>query len=1135
MLVPKKKLMKGIVFVSVFFIALPNFHSQVPSYIPTNGLLAWYPFTGNANDAWVNAHNGTVYGATLTTDRFNQPNCAYSYDGINDYISVPDNATNFRPQSLTISAWCLFNSSPIDKYFVIAKNVSGYTISESVSIAYQGSYPSCWFALIGTPVTYGPALNYPSNITTGTWYNIIYEFDDINNIQKMFINGVLTLSSTINTNPIYDTYPWTIGAQYELGILSYFWNGKIDDIGIWDRVLSPCEINQIYNLVPCGSSSMSICAGSTLAISPVNYANLTNVTYSLNPLGLINNTGTFIITPTSSQIYTTYVTGLDANNSVQTMSTLVNVSVNPQPLVSPTYTASTCSNPTSAFDLNLNFNPANPVPNYTVSWSSIPNGITNNQETNASGVAAGIYMPTVTAQGGCQVTTTININPPPTLSSFTFIPLGTNIHSITCAQPTLNISTTNTSLNYTWTNVNTGTLSGITHLFNANHLGTWTVSAKDAASECTTTHTFIITQNITPPVITSITPSLQMVTCANPSIQTVIIVASPSVNITHSIVASSGAITIINSPTALFLPAPDNYHDYIINSATGCSTHATFSVLSSAGFPTLQVTSTGTLAGQGNFTVGCNNHSLTVINIINPNTTPITGGGLEFSFLPPGSTNTVPVFGSEQSTVVSTPGTWTIVVLSTNNNCETRIPVTIVQNTVSPNRFVSVPTHILSCALPSVVLTGYSDNNVIYSWNFPPSFGNLISQTFTVNTNTQQINNSSLGNFTLTVTDINNGCENFTIVPMQQNLFAPIPKISVTNNTLTCITTTMQLSNSSKTGIPSITGFPNGGIIQAILWEAPAPQSTLSLMSSYIASTPGTYTLTVIDTNNGCLSNTVITIHDGRIYPVVNNPAPPPFVIDCAAETALLDVNMSNTFVTYTYSWTGPPSNTFAPSSIIKTPSVTALGIYTVEVTNINNGCTSTGTTSVIKGRLYGDFVPDKMSGFAPLIVTFNNTSTSSLNNNNITSVWSYGNGLSDEFVNTASSEASGYTIYKQPGTYQVILYTAKGVCKDTDTMFVIVDVPPKLEVPNVFTPNNDGVNDIFFVHTANLVEIHVLIYDRWENLTYEVTSYTGNIEWTGKTLYGKEAADGTYFYIITAKGKDGNFYNKKGTITLTR
>ena len=62
--------------------------SQVPSYVPSNGLMGYWGFNGNANDQSGNGNNGTVNGATLTTDRFGNSNSAYSFDGVNDFIST---------------------------------------------------------------------------------------------------------------------------------------------------------------------------------------------------------------------------------------------------------------------------------------------------------------------------------------------------------------------------------------------------------------------------------------------------------------------------------------------------------------------------------------------------------------------------------------------------------------------------------------------------------------------------------------------------------------------------------------------------------------------------------------------------------------------------------------------------------------------------------------------------------------------------------------------------------------------------------------------------------------------------------------------------------------------------------------
>lgn len=80
--------------------------SQVPNYVPSTGLVGWWPFNGNANDESVNANSGTVNGATLTTDRFGNGNSAYYFNGGN-WIEISSNGLNgiYNNDSRSISFW----------------------------------------------------------------------------------------------------------------------------------------------------------------------------------------------------------------------------------------------------------------------------------------------------------------------------------------------------------------------------------------------------------------------------------------------------------------------------------------------------------------------------------------------------------------------------------------------------------------------------------------------------------------------------------------------------------------------------------------------------------------------------------------------------------------------------------------------------------------------------------------------------------------------------------------------------------------------------------------------------------------------------------------------------------------------
>ena len=70
----------------------------LPSYVPANGLVGWWPFNGNANDESGNGNNGTVNGSTLTTDRFGNSNSSYNFNGTSNYIRI-NNSTSLNNSS----------------------------------------------------------------------------------------------------------------------------------------------------------------------------------------------------------------------------------------------------------------------------------------------------------------------------------------------------------------------------------------------------------------------------------------------------------------------------------------------------------------------------------------------------------------------------------------------------------------------------------------------------------------------------------------------------------------------------------------------------------------------------------------------------------------------------------------------------------------------------------------------------------------------------------------------------------------------------------------------------------------------------------------------------------------------------
>jgi hypothetical protein len=231
------------------FIAV-NLNAQVPNYVPVNGLIGWWPFNGNANDESGNGNNGTVNGATLTTDRFGNVNKAYSFDGLNDWIEVP-NSTSLNSASSIISISTWFN---INDWFNISQNNTGWftIMSKSNSISSYGNYRTGFSRNANGVINVYSTLNSDVigdtvSINLNTWNHVTAIINDLTNQGSLFLNGTLIFQgpteftgwSTTNTLPLM------FGIDRP-GIVDYAF-GKLDDIGIWNRALSEQEINDLYN------------------------------------------------------------------------------------------------------------------------------------------------------------------------------------------------------------------------------------------------------------------------------------------------------------------------------------------------------------------------------------------------------------------------------------------------------------------------------------------------------------------------------------------------------------------------------------------------------------------------------------------------------------------------------------------------------------------------------------------------------------------------------------------------------------------------------------------------------------------------------------------------------------------------
>jgi hypothetical protein len=233
--------------------------AQVPSYVPTNGLVGWWPFNGNANDESGNGHNGNI-----------NPGSNGSISFVQDRNGVPASAVRFSSNpswnslgpyiELTNSQNLLLNSAFTYNYFisVSSTNQVGEIINKGAD-----NLPGCVISRIANGVlqnfiSSGGIIN-QNNFPISSWHMITVTYDGLN--IELYIDSQLmqVVSSIAITNNSSNYYFGAMPSGGSNG--SYYpYQGELDDIGIWNRALTPCEIQALYN---SGNSGLTLTTSAT--------------------------------------------------------------------------------------------------------------------------------------------------------------------------------------------------------------------------------------------------------------------------------------------------------------------------------------------------------------------------------------------------------------------------------------------------------------------------------------------------------------------------------------------------------------------------------------------------------------------------------------------------------------------------------------------------------------------------------------------------------------------------------------------------------------------------------------------------------------------------------------------------------
>jgi len=845
--------------------------------------------------------------------------------------------------------------------------------------------------------------------------------------------------------------------------------------------------------MPSTSSVNSTCGNANGSATALSSGGTGTLTYSWSS-GAAGQTATNLLV----QTYTVSVT--DANNCAVTKT--VTIGNDNAPLASLNVTSAiSCNGGTGSITATA----TGGNPNYTYSWSNSISSVTTGLQATLNNLTSAIYTVTITDVSGCSHTSSILLTEPSAVLINSVTPVNSNCGSAT-GSAVASASGGTGSLTYTWNNFVSGTMdSGLA-------AGTYTVTVTDA-NACSTSQTVTINNN-GGPVINSITPTDEL--CHGAS------TGSASVNISggaspYTYAWSAGATQITTNTQSTINSQQSGNYSVTITDANSCqivstvtitepsviaisttpvnaicgSNNGSITASASGGTGSLTYSWSNFVSGQTNAGLVAGTYIVTVTDAnacsntqsvsVNNSPAPVIAGFTLTSVKCNGAnTGTAVVSASGTSALTYnwsaagasgqtannlTAGTYTVTVTDASG-CQQISVTTIVQPTAIAITNINSTT--ASCNKNDGTATAAASGGagaLTYSWS------NLASGS----TDTGM----AAGNYTLTVTDAN-GCAITN---------------TVTINSINGPTAATAISGSIKcngqTGSITATAS-NGTAPYTYSWSTGATSVTTGLTSQISNLVSATYIVTIID-KNGCASTSSIDLTQPATLTVtaVGQPS------SCGGNNGIATAVAGGGSIAYTYSW----SNDSLKAGITNLNPAT----YTVTVTDAN-GCSQT-TTVAIAGSVG---VVASIASSQTTIVEGN--STILIGGGGTSYSWTPSGSLSCGNCATPTAtpgSTTTYTLYITDGSNCTdsanITITVKKACSGTDG---------DIYIANIFSPNNDGKNDVLNIEGNAITNIYWAIYDRWGNLLFETSDQAQG--WDG-TKNGNPMEAGTYVYYLKA------------------
>ena len=637
---------------------------------------------------------------------------------------------------------------------------------------------------------------------------------------------------------------------------------------------------------------------------------------------------------------------------------------------------------------------------------------------------------------------------------------------INCVTPTLLLSGAGSSsganFKYQWSTTNGNIAAGATTLTpTITSAGTYTLVVTNQSNGCTTSASTTVTASLTPPTVAVAPPTL--INCFQPQQTLNGTGTSTGPNFQYQWGTQNGQILSGATTLQPVVGAAGTYNILVTNTSNSCTSSASVTVNADVIPPVSN-------AGQ-TLTLNCTNTSLTLNGSGSSQGanfsylwSAINGGNL----LPP--TN---ILNPE----VDEPGTYQLIVTNTTNGCTSASSVQILEDDTDPVVQVATP-GVLNCINSQVTLNGTgssSGNNFSYAWTGP----GIVSGAANLNAMVNQP-----GNYTLQITNSNNGCSSVKTVIVNQNITPPTA-VAGPDNILNCYQPQLALGGAGGSTGPDF----------AYSWTG------ISILSggntaTPIVDQPGLYTLVITNTVNGCTATDNVNLTIDQVAPQAV--AGPGFQLTCTATSYVLNPTVSQG-ANFTYHWETNTGN-FLSSPNILAPEVNGAGFYFLTVTNTTNGCTATDQVNITQSA---DF-PDADAGTAgilnctvnSLILNGGNSSTGT----EFSYLWTTQNGTILGGSSTLTPNIN------QPGTYQLAVTNNNNSCVSYSS--VVVN-------QNITLPTVEAGNPQTLTCTLASITLNGQVGTNG-NFLYNWQTQNGVIVSGSNTLSPSVSAVGTYLLTVT-------------------